>query len=172
MNIVNQTLIFHNRTPLKTSLADFVNAHTFPLALSPFLSSASVPEPDDMNVKGKKDSSSLLSFQHQAQWSYYISLLSGRGNLKRMCQLQGEKTSANSTLQNGGGGKGSAFIRPGLCEVTAGMQEVGLMWRPINLYCRPSALSTRFKSSAVVWGLVVFFHCMCDFQTNMLLYRI
>lgn len=65
MNIVNQTLIFHNRTPLKTSLADFVNAHTFPLALSPFLSNAaSVPEPDDMNVKGKKDSSSLLSFRH------------------------------------------------------------------------------------------------------------
>lgn len=65
--------------------------------------------------------------------------------------IGGKKASANSTLQNGGG-EGNAFISPGLCEVTAGTQEVGLMWRLINLYYRPSALLTALKSSAVVWG--------------------
>lgn len=77
-----------------------------------------------------------------------------------MCQLWGRKTSANSTFSERGG-KGSAFIRPGLCEVTAGMQEVGLMWRLINLFYTPAALWTTFKSSADVWGLE--FPCiMCE----------
>lgn len=53
------------------------------------------------------------------------------------------------------------------CEVTAGMQEVGLMWHLINLYYRPSALST----SAVVWGSGVFFPCVCAFL-DQLLHRI
>lgn len=85
----------------------------------------------------------------------------GKGKSKADVPIIGGKKRQQTAHCRTGGEKGSAFIRPGLCEVTAGMQEVGLMWRLINLYYRPSALSTRFKSSAVVWGSGVFFPCMC-----------
>lgn len=75
----------------------------------------------------------------------------GKGKSKADVPIIGGKK-RQQTAHCRTGGKGSAFIRPGLCEVTAGMQEVGLMWRLINLYYRPSALSTVLKSSAVVWG--------------------
>lgn len=84
----------------------------------------------------------------------------GKGKSKADVPIMGEKNVSEQHIFRTGG-KGSAFIRPGMCEVTAGMQEVGLMWRLINLFYTPAALWTTFKSSADVWGLE-FPRIMCE----------
>lgn len=45
-----------------------------------------------------------------------------------------KKKPVNWELLEGVGGLGWAFIMAGLCEVTAGMQEVVLMWCFVNPY--------------------------------------